>query len=285
MFSSYPTILLRKGSSGPVVQKLQTYLTQLGQPVAADGVFGAATEAAVIAFQRSNKLDADGVVGPATWEAISEALGFSPNVTEQDAASTTTPAPQGPTGPLPGPDPGPTPSLGSGLSTIQKVGLGLFGAALVLGLLAKRRRKPAAALNGLRHRSRRSAQGFGAVPEVHEREAKEHLRHGVARVNTAARYLQRVDEGADPAYMCDSAHAFAQGALKSGARALEHARNGKDSDLVKRAEKLDADADDLAKEVFRVCIYRPHARAQEAAGGKGATGPRSLVARLTRGSR
>jgi putative chitinase len=81
---------LREGSQGDDVRKLQERLKQLGfPPGAADGVFGAGTEAAVLAFQKSKGFVADGVVGPTT----AGALGFAetelppppqmPNVTVQ----------------------------------------------------------------------------------------------------------------------------------------------------------------------------------------------------------
>ena len=38
--------------------------------MAADGVFGPGTEAAVKSFQRSGGLTAGGVVGPDTWRAL-----------------------------------------------------------------------------------------------------------------------------------------------------------------------------------------------------------------------
>jgi cell wall-associated NlpC family hydrolase len=57
--------LLRVGSRGPEVSRIQS---QLG--IAADGVFGPATKAAVIAFQQRNGLLVDGIVGPQTRGAL-----------------------------------------------------------------------------------------------------------------------------------------------------------------------------------------------------------------------
>src|SRR5689334_3186573 len=63
--------ILKKGSSGPDVLTLQSALKQLGfDPKGVDGVFGAGTEAAVIAFQQSKGLTPDGIVGPNTMAAI-----------------------------------------------------------------------------------------------------------------------------------------------------------------------------------------------------------------------
>ncbi len=58
-----PTIQV--GSRGTHVRYLQS---KLGLTV--DGIFGARTKTAVIAFQRSKGLTADGVVGPRTWAAL-----------------------------------------------------------------------------------------------------------------------------------------------------------------------------------------------------------------------
>ncbi len=44
-----------------------------GKKLAEDGVFGVNTEYAVIAYQKKHKLTADGVVGPATWKALTGA--------------------------------------------------------------------------------------------------------------------------------------------------------------------------------------------------------------------
>lgn len=57
--------LLKKGSKGDDVVTLQLVLG-----VAADGVFGAQTEAQVKAWQKDHDLDADGIVGPLTWKAM-----------------------------------------------------------------------------------------------------------------------------------------------------------------------------------------------------------------------
>jgi peptidoglycan hydrolase-like protein with peptidoglycan-binding domain len=65
---------LKKGSKKPEVKDLQEALKALGfSPGKIDGVFGAATEKAVKAFQASVGIDADGVVGPITWLNIDEA--------------------------------------------------------------------------------------------------------------------------------------------------------------------------------------------------------------------
>jgi len=63
--------VLKRDSSGPDVLNVQSTLKQLGfDPQAVDGVFGAGTEAAVIAFQRSKGLTPDGIVGPNTLAAL-----------------------------------------------------------------------------------------------------------------------------------------------------------------------------------------------------------------------
>ncbi len=68
---------LSAGDTGPEVQKLQSILAMvtIGHDIlVADGKFGFATGAAVIDFQRSAKLAADGIVGKNTWAALDLAL-------------------------------------------------------------------------------------------------------------------------------------------------------------------------------------------------------------------
>lgn len=66
--------VLRKGSRGPEVRKLQTLLNGSGvlrpRALSPDGVFGSQTHAAVVAFQKKKGLSADGIVGPKTWAAF-----------------------------------------------------------------------------------------------------------------------------------------------------------------------------------------------------------------------
>lgn len=62
--------LLRLGSRGADVLALQRALRSHGAAIAADGVFGRRTAAAVRHFQRQHHLEADGVVGPKTWRAL-----------------------------------------------------------------------------------------------------------------------------------------------------------------------------------------------------------------------
>ncbi len=72
----YPGFLLKRGSRGEYVKIMQSYLNSISNVYSsipkldADGIFGLGTENAVKAFQREFGLVADGIVGPATWNAI-----------------------------------------------------------------------------------------------------------------------------------------------------------------------------------------------------------------------
>ena len=78
--------ILRLDSQGSEVTALQQALKTHGfDPGSIDGDFGPGTEAAVIAFQKSENLDPDGKVGPAT----SMALGLPPPAAPAAAADIT----------------------------------------------------------------------------------------------------------------------------------------------------------------------------------------------------
>ena len=66
--ANYPT--LRSGSQGNFVYLLQYMLTQNGYNLVVDGVFGQNTLNAVTAFQTTNGLTADGIVGANTWRTL-----------------------------------------------------------------------------------------------------------------------------------------------------------------------------------------------------------------------
>lgn len=75
--SSYPGTALRRGSTGPNVVVIQVELNRISQNYPAipkiptvDGIFGSRTEAAVRRFQEIFNLEADGIVGQATWYAL-----------------------------------------------------------------------------------------------------------------------------------------------------------------------------------------------------------------------
>ena len=61
---------LRRGASNNQVKYLQCYLNLYGNALAVDGVFGAGTENAVLAFQKDNDLTVDGIVGRNTWQKL-----------------------------------------------------------------------------------------------------------------------------------------------------------------------------------------------------------------------
>ncbi len=62
---------IKKGSSGDAVKGLQTMLNQkFGKSLTIDGVFGNTTLNAVVDFQKSYNLDADGIVGAKTWQSL-----------------------------------------------------------------------------------------------------------------------------------------------------------------------------------------------------------------------
>lgn len=82
--------ILRIGSSGPSVSELQLLLRNAGfDPGTIDGVFGARTHSAVIAFQRSRGLAQDGIVGIMTWTALGVNCGTTPPPTSCPIGTTT----------------------------------------------------------------------------------------------------------------------------------------------------------------------------------------------------
>lgn len=88
---SLPTAepVLRSGMTGENVKNLQSRLYALGYYTAEiDGQYGAATKEAVIAFQKQNGLDADGIVGPETRTLL-----FSAGAKPRRPEETESPAP------------------------------------------------------------------------------------------------------------------------------------------------------------------------------------------------
>ena len=85
--NSGPTLQI--GSTGPDVRRLQILfvMTKLLDYTGIDGSFGPQTQGAVKSFQQSSNLTADGVVGPATWNA----LAADPNMPRLARGSTGSP--------------------------------------------------------------------------------------------------------------------------------------------------------------------------------------------------
>jgi peptidoglycan hydrolase-like protein with peptidoglycan-binding domain len=68
--SSFSQPTLRYKDKGEKVIKLQSLLRAKKYLIKIDGVFGVSTEIAVKAFQSSQRLKTDGVVGSETWKAL-----------------------------------------------------------------------------------------------------------------------------------------------------------------------------------------------------------------------
>ena len=77
-------VLLRVGSRGPAVKKLQEALG-----IGADGIFGKGTRKAVMEFQEANGLAADGMAGPNT---LSKMSGFASDFTADTIKKAEAPA-------------------------------------------------------------------------------------------------------------------------------------------------------------------------------------------------
>lgn len=79
MTASAAPAMAREGSRGASVSQLQNLLKNKGfNPGPTDGIFGPKTKAAVLAFQRSQGIEVDGIVGPQTWGKLRGASGPRP---------------------------------------------------------------------------------------------------------------------------------------------------------------------------------------------------------------
>jgi hypothetical protein len=78
---------------GAAVVQVQGHLVRHGFAVVVDGYFGAATEAAVRQFQTDHGLEADGMVGPLTWPALSGGSGAPWDVVAGSGDRCSTPPP------------------------------------------------------------------------------------------------------------------------------------------------------------------------------------------------
>ncbi|SFB38013.1 peptidoglycan-binding protein [Clostridium frigidicarnis] len=82
--------LLRIGSIGERVAGIQQNLINKGYSVGvygADGSFGQGTYDAVVKFQGDHGLSADGIVGPATWNALNGYSGWDSSVSGSDGVN------------------------------------------------------------------------------------------------------------------------------------------------------------------------------------------------------
>lgn len=82
--------VLKQGSRGDSVKTVQQKLIRWGYlKGSADGIFGAKTKAAVIAFQKENGLTADGIIGTRTAQALGISLSGTTSSSSSSSASST----------------------------------------------------------------------------------------------------------------------------------------------------------------------------------------------------
>lgn len=82
--------VLKQGSRGDSVKTVQQKLIRWGYlKGSADGIFGAKTKAAVIAFQKKNGLTADGIIGMRTAQALGISLSGTTSSSSSSSASST----------------------------------------------------------------------------------------------------------------------------------------------------------------------------------------------------
>lgn len=83
-----PSAVLREGVKGGEVKEVQKRLKKWGYyNGAVDGVYGAKTRQAVIAFQKKNGLKADGIVGKSTYKALGMTQAYNALVNGEGAGS------------------------------------------------------------------------------------------------------------------------------------------------------------------------------------------------------
>lgn len=86
---SVAALNLSRGARGVEVRQLQEALVALGIDLDPDGIFGAATEAAVIMFQQRYGLTVDGIAGPKVFAMLKEVQGTATATAAAGTAATT----------------------------------------------------------------------------------------------------------------------------------------------------------------------------------------------------
>lgn len=82
--------VLKQGSRGDSVKTVQQKLIRWGYlKGSADGIFGAKTKTAVVAFQNKNGLTADGIIGTRTAQALGISLSGTTSSSSSSSASST----------------------------------------------------------------------------------------------------------------------------------------------------------------------------------------------------